>query len=302
MNLNYDTYGEKSMQENNLLSKLESMMPFLSNAEQSLGHFILEHSDDILTMSTKELSQKSGVSEATLIRFTKKLGLNGYTEFKLTLSADLASNERQAIPVNVTEKDHSLEIYEKLAAFTITSIEATGKTLTSESMDAAVELIYHTYQSGHRIYLSGVGASSVLAQQLRIKLMRLDIPSIFFEDTHLQLESNINMKKDDLLICFTTLAKSVQNHQFIQLANERNAKVILITQFGNQKLADKATVTLYTSCVENNFRLTNQTSIIVQSIIIDTLFLALALKDLPKIVGDVKEAKEIFDQLGYYHH
>ena len=41
MNLNYDTYGEKSMQENNLLSKLESMMPFLSNAEQSLGHFIL---------------------------------------------------------------------------------------------------------------------------------------------------------------------------------------------------------------------------------------------------------------------
>ena len=302
MNLNYDTYGEKSMQENNLLSKLESMMPFLSNAEQSLGHFILEHSDDIFTMSTKELSQKSGVSEATLIRFTKKLGLNGYTEFKLTLSADLASNERQAIPVNVTEKDHSLEIYEKLAAFTITSIEATGKTLTSESMDAAVELIYHTYQSGHRIYLSGVGASSVLAQQLRIKLMRLDIPSIFFEDTHLQLESNINMKKDDLLICFTTLAKSVQNHQFIQLANERNAKVILITQFGNQKLADKATVTLYTSCVENNFRLTNQTSIIVQSIIIDTLFLALALKDLPKIVGDVEEAKEIFDQLGYYHH
>lgn len=169
-------------------------------------------------------------------------------------------------------------------------------------MDAAVELIYHTYQSGHRIYLSGVGASSVLAQQLRIKLMRLDIPSIFFEDTHLQLESNINMKKDDLLICFTTLAKSVQNHQFIQLANERNAKVILITQFGNQKLADKATVTLYTSCVENNFRLTNQTPIIVQSIIIDTLFLALALKDLPKIVGDVEEAKEIFDQLGYYHH
>ena len=32
------------------------------------------------------------------------------------------------------------------------------------------------------------------------------------------------------------------------------------------------------------------------------LFLALALKDLPKIVGDVEEAKEIFDQLGYYHH
>ncbi|MEE1313592.1 MAG: MurR/RpiR family transcriptional regulator [Lachnospiraceae bacterium] len=288
------------MQESTLLSKLESSMPFLSNAEQSLGRFILDHPNDILTMSTKELSQNSGVSEATLIRFTRKLGLNGYTEFKLQLSADLASNERQGIPVDVTEEDHPLEIYKKLALFTATSIDATSQTLTEDDLTAAVELISNTYQTGHRIYISGMGGTSVVAKELQIKLMRLDIPSIFFEDVHLQLEAISNMKKDDLLICFTALAKSAQNHQYIHIANERSGKVLLITQFGNQRLAEKATITLYTSCIENNFRLTSQTSIIVQSIIIDTLFLSLALKNLPKILQEVEDARTVFTNFGYY--
>lgn len=290
------------MQESKLLSQLKSMMTFLSKAEQTLGQFILQHPEETLSMTTKELSQNSGVSEATLIRFTKKLGFNGYTEFKLNLSADLASAQHQSILMNVTEGDSPLEIYQKLASFTKTSIDATERTLESDSIAKAVDLIYETHKQGRRIYLSGVGGSSILAQALRIKLMRLDIPSIVFEDVHLQLEAVINMKKDDLIICFTTLARSAQNHQFIRLANQRNAKAILITQFGNQRLADQATVTLYTSCIENNFRLTNQTSILVQLMIIDTLFLALALKDLPKIVKDVEDAKEIFDELGYYDY
>lgn len=288
------------MQTQEILPKLESMMPFLSSTEQKIGRYILNHSTEVVTMSTKELSTKSEVSEASLIRFTRKLGIDGYTEFKLLLSAELASEKSYSTPVDVSEKDNSIEIYKKLASFSIASIESTEKTLDPDALDAAVNLIYDTNQTNHRIYLSGMGASSVLAKEFQIKLMRLNIASIFYEDIHLRLEASSLMKKGDLLVCFTALGKSIQNQQLMQLAIEKGANVLLITQYGNTKLAENATIALYTSIIENNFRLTSQTSITVQSIIIDTLFLALALKDFSKVQSEVNDSKKLFDRLGYY--
>lgn len=290
------------MQTQEILRKLESMMPFLSSTEQKIGRYILDHPSEIVTMSTKELSAKSNVSEASLIRFTRKLGVDGYTEFKLLLSAELASEKSYPSPVDVSEEDSAIEIYKKLASFSIASIESTEKTLDAKSLDAAVNLIYEAKKNHRQIYLSGMGTSSVLAKEFQIKLMRLNITSTFYEDIHLRLEASSLMKQDDLLICFTALGKSIQNQQLIQLANEKKAKVILITQYGNTKLAENADVTLYTSIIENNFRLTSQTSITVQSIIIDTLFLALALKDFSKIQSEVNDTKKLFHKIGYYIH
>ena len=157
----------------------------------------------------------------------------------------------------------------------------------------------HTNEHKRKIYLSGLGASSTLVKQLQIKFMRLNIPVIYYEDVHLQLESNLNMAEDDLLICFTTLGKSVQSHQYINIANQKKAKIILITQYGNQELASKATVTLFVSAVENNLRLASHTALIVQSLIVDTLFLSLALDNLPEIQEGVAEKNRIFSELGY---
>ncbi|OCN05824.1 RpiR family transcriptional regulator [Erysipelotrichaceae bacterium MTC7] len=289
------------MSENNILSKLESMMPFFSNTEKKLGNFILAQPQEILNMSTSEIAQQSQVSEATVIRFTRKLGLNGYTDFKLTLSANLNnSNLNQSIITDMSAKDSPLDIYKKLSAFTIASIKSTEETLNDKELINAVELIHSTHRNQARIYLTGVGASSTLAMQMQVKLMRLNMNSTFFEDSHLQLESLTNITENDLLICFTTLGKSIQAYQYVEIANKKKAKVILITQFGNQKLSSKTDVTLYISSIENNLRLASQTAITVQSMVIDTLFLALALKDLNGITNDVKITNEIFKDFGYY--
>lgn len=289
------------METQKILSKLKSMMPLLSTTEQRLGHYVLENPSKILSMSTKELAAESQVSEASIIRFTRKLGVSGYKSFKLQISAELAASHAHApSPVELEEKDNSLEIYQKLAAYAITSIESTGKTLNQHDLDEAVNLISQTAKHGDQIHLSGMGTASVLIKELQIKLMRLGIPSVYYEDIHLRFEAVALLKKGDLLICFTALGRSVQNQQLIQLASKRGANIILITQYGNAKLAEKATITLYTSTIENNFRLDSQTSITVQSIIVDTLFLSLALKELPKIKQDFEEANTLFEAINFY--
>ena len=291
------------MQAVNVISSLESMMPFLSSKEKKLGEYILQHRQEILSLTLKDLSLQAAVSEATVIRFARKLGCEGYSDFKLSLSANLSANfyneNSDLILDKIVSSDTPDVVLKKLSAFVMTSIQSTVDIIDSQELDAAIRLIKETKESGHKIYLSGLGASSTLVKQLQIKFMRLNIPVIYYEDVHLQLESNLNMEEDDLLICFTTLGKSVQSHQYINIASQKKAKIILITQFGNQELANKSTVTLFVSAVENNLRLASHTALIVQSMIVDTLFLSLALEDLPKIQDGVAEKNRIFSELGY---
>lgn len=292
----------ENMQLIDIISSLESVMPFLSAKEKKLGHYVLEHRQEILQLTLKEVSLQASVSEATVIRFARRLGCEGYSDFKLSLSASLSATNGNSdlILDKIISDDSPNTVLKKMGAFIITSIQSTIDIIDPNELEKAIKLIQKTSSENHKIYLSGMGASSSLVKQLQIKFMRLNIPAIYYEDAHLQLESTLNMTKDDLLICFTTLGKSVQSHQYINIANRKNANIILITQFGNQDLANKSDVTLFVSAVENNLRLASHTALIVQSLIVDTLFMSLALKRLPEIQKDVEEKNQIFSEMGYY--
>jgi len=187
----------------------------------------------------------------------------------------------------------------------LTSVSQQGSSRITVEFDLSVDLetaanyIYLASQKKHQIFLSGMGASTVLIKEFQIKMMRLNIQTVFYEDIHLRLEACTNLKKDDLFICFTTLGSSKENYELIDIAHSRNAKIIIITQYGNSKTSEKADITLYTSVIENNLRLASQTSIVLQSMIIDTIFLIIALKDYETISKDVQETKELFHRLGH---
>lgn len=287
------------MKNNDLLLRIESSMPFLSKAEKKVGEYILNNPKKITSMSTQSLSQACEVSEPTLIRFTRKLGFNGYKEFKLQLSANVVSHQLENTPVRVDINDSAIEIYEKLTAFTIASLKSTANTIDGNDLETAANYIYLASQKKKQIFLSGMGASTVLVKEFQIKMMRLNIQTIFYEDIHLRLEACTNLKKDDLFICFTTLGSSIENYELIDIAHKKEAKIIVVTQYGNTKIAEKADITLYTSIIENNLRLASQTSIVLQSMVIDALFLTIALKNYEEISKDVQDTKKLFQDLGH---
>lgn len=291
------------MQVKNVIQRLEQMMPFMSEKEKRISRFILENRQKILSMALKEFSIKTNVSEATIIRFARKIGCDGYADFKLMLSASLSAdsvNEKiDPIMKTIQTTDSPGEILKKLSALTISSIQSTVDIIDERQLEYAVKLIQEAYESNHKIYLSGMGASAGPVKDLIIKFMRLNIPVIYHEDVHIQLESTLNMEEGDLLICFTTLGRSIQSHQYIDIANRKKANVILITQFGNQELEKKATATLSVAAVEDKRRLASQSALIVQSLIVNVLFVSLALRMLPELQNKIEEKNLVFEEFGY---
>ena len=64
-------------------------------------------------------------------------------------------------------------------------------------------------------------------------------------------------------------------------------------------MAKNSDIVLYTSVIENNLRLASQTSTVIHTMIEDTIFLALAMKDYDNMSHNVKETREIFHKLGH---
>ena len=290
------------MTETNMIAKLEAALPSLSKANRRLCSYILADTETAMHLSSREIATRCDVSDATVTRFARRMGTSGFREFKLILSASLAAAPDSAA-VNVAEimpTDDAKTVHEKLLSFTVSSLGKTAEILDYDELERAVDLIHETHVTGGRIYLNGMGASGTLVNTMRVKFMRLDIPCIYFPDNHLQLESNLNMRRGDLVICFTTLGKSVEIHQALDIAAERGARSIVITQSGNRELLQNATCHLFTYGVEDNLRLASQTSLIVQMLLVDTIFYSLALRDLSRVRHSVDASKETFSQLGYY--
>ena len=67
----------------------------MRKSEQKAADFILEHLDTAASFSLDRLALESGVSQPTVMRMLKKIGYEGYREFRdqLLLAAELAKAE-----------------------------------------------------------------------------------------------------------------------------------------------------------------------------------------------------------------
>ncbi len=64
-----------------LLRQLRDMHPNLTGKGKILNSYVLEHPQKVVFMTIKELAQATGVSEATVVRFVRTLGFEGYNNF-----------------------------------------------------------------------------------------------------------------------------------------------------------------------------------------------------------------------------
>lgn len=284
-----------------VIALIEGALPTLTGVNRTIATYIIEHRYEVPSMSTEELAGACGVSDATIVRFARAMGSTGYRDFKISLSAANAVREHAGLDLaDIRPTDSPATVASKLTAHTISSLESTSNVLDTGELERAVDLIDEAYVSGHKLYLAGLGASGTVAKAFSIKLMRLDIPTVYYEDFHLQLEAILNIRPGDILVCFTVLGRSVENDQLISIARKHGCDVILVTQRGLGSMARKATCLLLTSCVESKMRLASQTGLIVQMLIVDVLFTSLALRHLDTTRASVTEQKRVFIDLGHY--
>ncbi|WP_416144014.1 MurR/RpiR family transcriptional regulator [Planococcus koreensis] len=254
-----------------LLTKIELALGQLSAAERRIGEYIIQQPDAIPHMTTKELSEKSGVSEATIIRFCKSIGMGSFKSFKLALMKDLTLSDTNLTDFSVLQqKDSPYDLFHKVIHVNKSAIESCADSMDRKELMKAVDAL----KAAQKIVFFGVGGSSTAAVDAQYKFMRLGYQSITSLDFHYMLSLIPHLTENDVFVAISTSGQTKDVLELARFAKKRGAKVIAITNLNKSPLYKEADIRLCTPNVEQDFRIGSTSSRMTQLTVVDTLYMS----------------------------
>lgn len=272
----------------NILEKITAQYHSLTRSSQRLADYILANAHDAQYMSISGLADNSGVSEASITRFCRSLGLSGYNSLKLALAkTDYVTDlgESSHTPDTITSKDSYSSIFHKLYEANILSLNETMELLNEKDISKAVDLI----SDAERVFCLGHGGSMVMAMEAWARFSTATSRFVHIEDSHMQVMQLALATERDVILFFSYSGSTKDMEDIMQIAKERHISVILVTHFPNSRAAGYADVVLLCGYNESPLQSGSVAAKLGQLFIIECLFYVFCKRN-PDILSKARAA------------
>ncbi|TCP29621.1 RpiR family transcriptional regulator [Scopulibacillus darangshiensis] len=244
--------------------------------------FIDDHHEDIIYDSITELSEKSGIGNATIVRFCKKLGFKGYPEFKVALVRDLSAR----VPGNVfsgpIEQEDSIEtIAKKFYKVNLEALEATMSNMDYDMIKKAALL----FRKAGRVHFAGIGHSGMTALETKYKFMRIGFHSDVYTDDHTMLMMASIMDKSDLVFAISHSGETKEIAKMLKIAKTNGAHIIFITGNPSPVNKDDVDYAIHYSSTESLFQTGAVSTKVAQLFVIDLIYTEVARLSMDDAIG-----------------
>ncbi|MEE3618015.1 MurR/RpiR family transcriptional regulator [Actinobacillus pleuropneumoniae] len=211
-----------------ILDTIGALQTSLTKTEKKIASAILAQPEILSQNSLSEVAKQLDVGEATFIRFCRTLGFKGYTDFKLDLAIELATQEKRSNSIfdtDVSESDTPKEIAVKLQSSLNNVIAETINLLDFQELEYVVEEL----QKAQRIFLFGVGSSGLTAEDAKHKLMRIGLQTDAVTSNHFMYMQASLLREGDVVIGISHSGYSDEVISALKIARKNHAKTIAIT-------------------------------------------------------------------------
>lgn len=256
-----------------LLLKMKALYAKLSKSEQRAADYILQHPEEVIYLSVAGLAEQSGVSEATVVRACRRIGLDGYQDLKVTLAQDLVT-PLQGIHEEIQDGDDASTIITKVFQGTLHALTFTHDTLKPAAVEQAADIIMRA----RAVIIMGLGNSHAVAVDLQHKLLRVGIRATAHTDSHMQAIAAAHTTPDDVIFSISHSGSSRDIVDNTKAAKSNGAFTISLTNIGSSPLSKLTDLQLYTASKETQYRIVSMSSRIAQMAIIDSIYTIIAYK------------------------
>ena len=209
-----------------ILSVVKEAYPDMSKSDKKIARILLEIPEKFIDANVKEAAELTGVSDATVVRFGKNLGCEGFKELKILLAQHLAVKQALEDAGNSQIPSSADSFLEQIHHSASTALEQAMNNLQPDKLDEAAQIIIDS----RRLFIYGTGGSSgILATELHNRLFRLNITAIPFTDNYLQRMSAATLHSDDAILIISSTGRPRSLQESAELARYHGAKCIAIT-------------------------------------------------------------------------
>jgi DNA-binding MurR/RpiR family transcriptional regulator len=275
----------------NLIPHIRNALASLRPAERKVADMVLSDVDFAMRASITELAQRADVSEPSVTRFCRAIGAHGLRDFKMLLAQSVAGGLPYASTA-VARDDDIQTLLDKVSEAAVQGITHARGALEPSAVEAAISAI----ATAKRVYFFGVGSGSGLAvQDAALRFLRLDLAASAFTDGHLQRLYAGLMEPGDVAFAISHSGRSVEVNESIQIAKERGATTIGLTNVGSRLawLVDIPLLLRVPTAIDPN---TPGVSRLVHLCIMDAIAIGVALRLGPKTLEKMRHAKARLSQ------
>lgn len=269
---------------------IRERMDTFTATEARLARYLLSHSADVVRMTAREFAEAAGVSPAAAVRFSKRLGFQGFLQLRLDLARELAQGEPlDEFQTAIRDNDDMETLLRKAERIHIRNLSLTCRMVEPAALSRAVEEI----RARRRIHLFGVGASGLLAMDFLYKSSRIGIPAFYHSDVHTNLATASLLGPEDAAIAISYSGETRETVLAARTARERGAWVIAITCANGNTLSGLADCVLYVPREEREHRVGAMTSRMSGQLLLDLLYLGIAKEDPEGTQQSLRQTREL---------
>lgn len=201
----------------------------LSKQEKKVADYLLSLDRLLDDASICDIAKNSNTSNATVVRFCKRIGYKGLKELKIALCERVAYNEGA-----IFWNDSYSQIFSKVFSQSIKSIEESVLDLSSSLLFDVATLI----SSATHINIIGVGGSSIIADFCKTEFTRLGKHINLAKDVYSigQLSSPYISPKVDLVIAISCSGETKCIVDAVSSSKTRGTKIIAFTTVDKSSL------------------------------------------------------------------
>jgi len=210
-----------------VLTKISEMLNQFSPANLKIANYILGNYSEIGFISVEDLSNHSGVSKASVVRFARIVGYSGFDELKKAIQSELRKKLSPYEKIAITDLDRR-SLQKQLEELSRNEINNLRKTLDSLTPEEAIKWVEAIIEARH-IYLAGFGATRFVISLLSYALATFQSKPLWMltgsvSDFSPRVK---HMESKDLLIIMTFPPYSKEVEYVVSVARKKGTKILL---------------------------------------------------------------------------
>lgn len=294
-NINTNAINTDSIYTTDIISRIDGCYARMSKSHKAIASYITNHYDQAVFMTAARLGETVGVSESTVVRFASGIGYEGYPEFQEALEGWVKDklNSVQKIGAKYGNSTQS-EILTSVLSADIEKIQDTIANLDGVSFEMAVQIILEA----RTVYVVGIRSCEPLADFLHfyLNMIRGNVELIKTTSVSEMFEQMIRINEEDAIVGISFPRYSMRTLKAMEFANDRNAKVIAITDSVHSPM------NLYSSC--NLFARSDMVSIVDSLVaplsLINALVVAMCLKRPQEVKDNLEQLEQAWNNYQVY--
>lgn len=278
-----------------VIVRIEEKYTSMSKSHKAIAGFIKEHYDQAVFMTAAKLGEELSVSESTVVRFASGLGYEGYPEFQKALADWVKNKLSNAQKMDVKYANHSQsEILTSVLEADIEKLQDTIGNLDADAFETAVNVIL----GAENVYIIGLRSCAPLAEflQFYLNMIRGNVTLLNSTSVSETFEQMIRISNKDVMIGISFPRYSMRTLKAMEFANDRNAKVISLTDSIHSPMC------LYSSCnlLARSDMVSIVDSLVAPLSVINALVVALCLKKPQDVKENLENLESVWNNYQVY--